>query len=84
MISFIEDNNNPFDHTERLIGMPEGVEARIVRIAPGLPFIATIIMPIDRVPEDAEGERVGTNIVMHHASPDLADAQDWAIAWASR
>ena len=45
MLSFIEDNSHPFDYVERLEGVPEGVEARVVRIAPDLPFDAMVAMP---------------------------------------
>ncbi|OZG58024.1 MULTISPECIES: hypothetical protein [Bifidobacterium] len=84
MLSFIEDNSHPFDYVERLEGVPEGVEARVVRIAPDLPFDAMVAMPADRVPADVEAEPVGNHVVIHHAFPDLGPAEDWVVAWVNR
>lgn len=85
MMSFVEDGSRPFDYVERLQDGPDGFEARIVRIAAGLPFDATVIMPLGAVPADTvDAEPVGDHAVLHHATPDLAAAEDWVLAWANR
>lgn len=84
MLSFVEDDTRPFDYLERLEGAPEGYSARIVRLAPKLPFDATIIMPSKFVPADAGAEESCDNAVLNRSFPDLGSAQDWLMAWACR
>ena len=84
MFNLIEDDTRPFDYLERIGNAPIGTSARIVRIAGGLPFDATVILPANQVPADVNGEHVGDNIVMHRKFDNLACAEDWLIAWLNR
>lgn len=84
MLNFIEDDTRPFDYFERLEGMPDGFRARVVRIAPSLPFDAAVIMPSKLIPGDTDAERSCDSAVLNRAFPDLGSAQDWIMAWVCR
>lgn len=84
MFSIIKDDSRPFDLLERMSGLPDGFDARIVRLAPGLRFDATLVLPSRVVPDDVDCERSCANAVVHRSFDDLASAQDWIMAWADR
>lgn len=85
MMAFVEDGSRPFDFVERLEAAPMGFRAWIIRMAAGLPYDATVVMPISMVPADTpDMEPAGDHAVLHHMSVDLAEAEDWVLAWANR
>lgn len=85
---FEEDDHKYFELMEHAVDTPDGVKARITRIAPTLGIDVTIIVPFTyRLPAETLDYRpmvVGNTTVLHQSFKERTEAEQWAIRFVSR
>lgn len=84
MPSIIENIGTPFDLSETLEGLPEGMGARIVRLSPRLGYDAAVRLPAACAAHEPDAVVSCDHAILHRSFADLISAQDWILSWAGR
>lgn len=78
------DLSSSFVVAETIDGLPKGMGARIIRLAPALDFDAIIRLPAVMAMGEPDAVISCDHAVLHRSFTDLPSAHDWILSWAAR